>query len=35
MVKNSKNEEAKTAIRKSKTPLEALKHYIIIWQESK
>ena len=21
--------------RKSKTPLEALKHYIIIWQESK
>ena len=35
MVKNSKNEEAKTAIRKSKTPLEALKHYILIWQESK
>ena len=34
MIKNSKNEEAKTAIRKSKTPLEALKHYITIWQES-
>ena len=35
IVKNSKNESVKTAIRKSKTPLEALKHYIIIWQESK
>ena len=34
LIKNSKNEEAKTAIRKSKTPLEALKNYIIIWEES-
>jgi hypothetical protein len=33
-VKNSKNEEVKTAIRKSKTPLEALDNFIIIWKES-
>ena len=33
-VKNSKNEEVKTAIRKSKTPLEALDTFIIIWKES-
>ena len=34
IVKNSKNESAKTAIRKSKTPLEALKNFITIWEES-
>ena len=34
IVKNSKNEEIKTAIRKSKTPLEALENFIIIWKES-
>jgi hypothetical protein len=34
VVKNSKNETAKTAIRKSKTPLEALDNYLIIWKES-
>ena len=33
-VKNSKNEEVKTAIRKSKTPLEALDNFILIWKES-
>ena len=34
IVKNSKNESVKTAIRKSKTPLEALKNFITIWEES-
>lgn len=34
VVKNSKNETAKTAIRKSKTPLEALDNFIVIWKES-
>ena len=34
IVKNSKNEAVKTAIRKSKTPLEALDNFIIIWRES-
>ena len=34
VVKNSNNENAKTAIRKSKTPLEALDNYLIIWKES-
>jgi len=34
IVKNSKNESVKTAIRKSKTPLEAMKNYMIIWEES-
>lgn len=34
IVKNSKNETAKTAIRKSKTPLEALDNFIVIWKES-
>ena len=34
IVKNSKNESAKTAIRKSKTPLEALKNFITVWEES-
>ena len=33
-VKKSKNETAKTAIRKSKTPLEALDNYLIIWKEN-
>ena len=33
-LKNSNNENAKTAIRKSKTPLEALDNYLIIWKES-
>ena len=34
LIKKSNNEEAKTAIRKSKTPLEALKNFITIWEES-
>jgi len=34
IVKNSKNEKAKSAIRKSKTPIEALKSFIEIWEES-
>ena len=34
IVKNYKNENLKTAIRKSKTPLEALDNFIIIWKES-
>ena len=34
MVRNSKNEKAKTAIRKSKTPIEAFKYYLQIWEES-
>ena len=34
IVKNSKNEKVKTAIRKSKTPLEALDNFLIIWKES-
>lgn len=34
IVKSSKNEKVKTAIRKSKTPLEALENFIIIWKES-
>ena len=34
LVKNSKNEKAKSAIRKSKSPAEALKHFIEIWEES-
>ena len=33
-VKNSKNEKAKSEIRKSKTPFEALKSFIEIWEES-
>lgn len=35
LVKNSKNQDLKSAIRKSKTPLEALKIYIQIWEENK
>ena len=34
MVKNYKDENKKTAIRKAKTPLEALKLFIEIWEES-
>ena len=34
IVKNCKNEDLKTAIRKSKTPLEALDNFIIIWKEN-
>ena len=34
IVKNCKNEHLKTAIRKSKTPLEALDNFIIIWKEN-
>lgn len=34
IVRNSKNEKIKTAIRKSKTPLEALDNFLIIWRES-
>ncbi len=34
VVKNSKNETIKSAIRKSKTPLEALDNFLIIWKES-
>ena len=34
IVKNCKNEDLKTAIRKSKTPLEALKIFISIWEEN-
>ena len=34
MVKNYKDENKKTAIRKAKTPLEALKFFIEIWEES-
>ena len=34
IVKNCKNEDLKTAIRKSKTPLEALDNFILIWKES-
>ena len=34
MVKNYKDENKKTAIRKAKTPLEALKFFIQIWEES-
>lgn len=35
IVKNCKDESKKTAIRKSKTPLEALKIFISLWEESK
>jgi len=34
VVKNCKDESKKTAIRKSKTPLEALKIFISIWEEN-
>ena len=34
LVKNYKDENKKTAIRKAKTPLEALKLFIEIWEES-
>ena len=34
IMKNSKNEDLKTAVRKSKTPLEALDNFILIWKES-
>ena len=34
IVKNCKDEDLKTAIRKSKTPLEALDNFILIWKES-
>ena len=34
IVKNCKDESKKTAIRKSKTPLEALKIFISIWEEN-
>lgn len=34
IVKNSKNEKAKSEIRKSKTPIQALKSFIEIWEES-
>ena len=34
IVKNCKDESKKTAIRKSKTPLEALKIFISLWEES-
>ena len=34
IMKNSKNEDLKTAVRKSKTPLEALDNFIIIWKEN-
>ena len=34
IVKNCKDEDLKTAIRKSKTPLEALDKFLIIWKES-
>tara|TARA_B100000745_G_scaffold199484_1_gene131572 strand:- start:94 stop:636 length:543 start_codon:yes stop_codon:yes gene_type:complete len=35
IVKNYKDENKKTAIRKAKTPLEALKLFIEIWEENK
>jgi hypothetical protein len=35
IVKNCKNENKKTAIRRAKTPLEALKVFIKIWEEDK
>ncbi len=35
IVKTCKDEDLKTAIRKSKTPLEALKIFIQIWEENK
>ena len=35
IVKNYKNEKVKTAIRKSKQPIEALKYFLQIWEESK
>ena len=34
IVQNYKNEELKTKIRKSTTPIEALKHFLQIWEES-
>ena len=34
IVKNSKNEKLKSAIRKSKSPAEALKYFISIWEEN-
>ena len=34
LVKKSKNESVKTAIRKSKTPIEAFKGFITLWEES-
>ena len=34
IVKNCKDEDLKTAISKSKTPLEALDKFLIIWKES-
>ena len=35
IVKNCKDQSKKTAIRKSKTPLEALKIYIELWESHK
>ena len=35
LVKNSTNQNLKSAIRKSKTPIEALKIYIQLWEENK
>ena len=35
VVKNYKIENVKSEIRKAKTPIEALKVYIKIWEESK
>ena len=35
IVKTCKDESKKTAIRKSKTPLEALKIFITLWEENK
>ncbi len=34
IVQNYKNEELKTKIRKSTTPIEALKYFLQIWEES-
>jgi hypothetical protein len=34
IVKNCKDEDIKSSIRKAKTPIEALKHFLQIWEES-
>ena len=34
IVKNCKDEDIKSSIRKAKTPIEALKYFLQIWEES-
>ena len=34
IVKNSKNESIKTALRRSKTPLETFKYFLQLWEEN-